>query len=109
MVASATLRPRTSNPYAAFRRRAFCVSVDRGMRHDGITFCDADQECRRRDRGEFPDRRRSYLLRSGSGDTTLRSSILGGFPLPKFHITRLEPLAYQFPSGKEADGLQDMV
>src|SRR3954463_2930087 len=66
MVASATLRPRTSNPYAAFRRRAFCVSVNRGMRHDGITVCDADQERRCRDRGEFPDRRQSYLLRSGS-------------------------------------------
>src|SRR3954452_13354352 len=72
MVASATLRPRTSNPYAAFRRRAFCVSVDRGMRHDGITFCDADQERRRRDRGEFPDQRRSYLLRSGSDNSALR-------------------------------------
>src|SRR4051812_28263013 len=31
-----------------------------------------------------------YPLRSGCRDTTLRSSILGGFPLPKFHITRLE-------------------
>src|SRR3954470_17919158 len=91
MVASATLRPRTSNPYAAFRRRAFCVSVDRGMRHDGITFCDADQERRRRDRGEFPDQRRSYLLRSGSANTALRRTSLTLFPSTHLDRPGLEP------------------
>src|SRR3954462_3258105 len=71
MVASATLRPRTSNPYAVFRRRAFCVSVDRGMGHDSITVCDANQERMRNDQAGLRARSRSYPLRSGRGHAPL--------------------------------------
>src|SRR5690349_25179754 len=90
MVASATLRPRTSNPYAAFRRRAFCVSVDRGMGHDSITVCDADQERMRNDQAGLCARSRSYPLRSGCERTALRSTAIAGFELPVFHHSRFQ-------------------
>jgi hypothetical protein len=79
------------------------------MRHDRITLCDADQQCRRRDRGEFLDQRRSYLLRSGSGHRPLRAS-RHRRPSGRFgHDVLLEKAFDQFEDAPVADQVRHSV
>src|SRR3984893_3385405 len=69
------LVPRASNSCAALTRSALCAWVDRAMRHDHITLCDANQAQIRNANPRWSAQSGSYLLRSGSGEPAARQHL----------------------------------
>src|SRR6266436_5170155 len=98
------LVPRASNSCAALTRSALCAWVDRAMRHNRITLCDANHVQIQNTNPRWSAQSGSYLLRSGSDYAALWNALLARslqhnlqHNLQKMHDLRvINPLSYFF-------------